>query len=217
MKILVVDDHALVREGLRQVLKGLTQDVEVLDAATCKQAFALSDDHPDLDLVLLDYHLPDMNGIDALDTFSHRHPELPIIVLSGSNSPPIVAQAMNKGAAAFVTKSGRSDELLSVTRQVLAGETVTPYAVAHTARATLQPDDETSAPHPQFTPRQQEVLHLLLDGMSNKEIGRILRLSDETVKNHVSAILRGFGVQTRTQAVLAAKEFARYARPSPFN
>jgi len=215
LKILVVDDHALVREGLRQILKGLTQDVEVLDASTCKQAFALSDEHPDLDLVLLDYHLPDMNGIDALDIFSQQHPELPIIVLSGSGSPPIVAQAMNKGAAAFVTKSGRSDELLSVTRQVLAGETVTPHALAHTVHATPQPDD--TPPPPKFTPRQQEVLHLLLDGMSNKEIGRILRLSDETVKNHVSAILRGFGVQTRTQAVLAAKEFSRYARPSPFN
>lgn len=217
MKILVVDDHALVREGLRQILKGLTQDVEVLDAATCKQAFALSDDHPDLDLVLLDYHLPDMNGIDALDTFSQQHPELPIIVLSGSASPPIVAQAMNKGAAAFVTKSGRSDELLSVTRQVLAGETVTPYATAHAVHATPQPDDVASPPPPKFTPRQQEVLHLLLDGMSNKEIGRIMRLSDETVKNHVSAILRGFGVQTRTQAVLAAKGFDRYGKPSPFN
>jgi|APLak6261697712_1056235.scaffolds.fasta_scaffold00065_25 DNA-binding NarL/FixJ family response regulator len=204
LKILVVDDHALVREGLRQVLKGLDADVDVLEAGLCGRAFELADQHTDLDLVLLDYHLPDMNGLDALDVFARKHPELPIIVLSGSVNPRVIRQVMNKGAAAFLTKSGMSEELLSVTRLVLAGDVYVPpevmAAMADPSEAGLQ----AGQPTPQFTPRQEEVLYLLLDGYANKEIGRMLNLSDETVKNHVTAILRGFGVTTRTQAVLAA-------------
>ena len=204
MKILVVDDHALVREGLRQVLKGLDSDVDVLEAGSCSRAFELAGQHTDLDLVLLDYHLPDMNGLEALDVFACQHPELPIIVLSGSVNPRVMRQVLSKGAAAFLTKSGMSDELLSVTRLVLAGDVyVPPELMAASAGApAVELQAESSAP--QFTPRQEEVLYLLLDGYANKEIGRMLSLSDETVKNHVTAILRGFGVTTRTQAVLAA-------------
>ena len=200
MKILVVDDHALIREGLRQVLRGLEDDVEVLDAGSCARAFEMVEQEPELDLVLLDYHLPDMNGLEALDVFARKHPELPIIVLSGSVNPRVMQQVMDKGAAAFLTKSGMSDELLSVTRLVLAGGVHVPPPLA------LSVADEGSAAlsAPLFTPRQEEVLQLLLDGYTNKEIGRLLYLSEETVKNHVSSILRGFGVTTRTQAVLAA-------------
>jgi DNA-binding NarL/FixJ family response regulator len=204
LKILVVDDHALVREGLRQVLKGLDSDVDVLEAGSCSRAFELAGQHADLDLVLLDYHLPDMNGLEALDVFACQHPELPIIVLSGSVNPRVMRQVLSKGAAAFLTKSGMSDELLSVTRLVLAGDVYVPpelMAASAGAPATELPAESSA---PQFTPRQEEVLYLLLDGYANKEIGRMLSLSDETVKNHVTAILRGFGVTTRTQAVLAA-------------
>ena len=213
MKILVVDDHALVREGLRQVLKGLDADVDVLEAGLCSRAFELAALHTDLDLVLLDYHLPDMNGLDALDIFARKHPELPIIVLSGSVNPRVVRQVMNKGAAAFLTKSGMSDELLAVTRLVLAGDVYMPPEVM--AAMADQPEVELQAGQsaPQFTPRQEEVLYLLLDGYANKEIGRMLSLSDETVKNHVTAILRRFGVTTRTQAVLAANRHG-YVRSS---
>lgn len=207
MKILVVDDHALVREGLRQVLKGLDAAVEVLEAGSCSRAFDIVRQHADLDLVLLDYHLPDMNGLEALDVFSREHPELPIIVLSGSVNPRVMQQVLSKGAAAFLTKSGMSDELLSVTRLVLAGEVYMPHELLASAAASAS----GAEPAPQFTPRQEEVLHLLLDGYTNKEIGRMLSLSDETVKNHVTAILRGFGVTTRTQAVLAANRHG-YAR-----
>lgn len=202
MKILVVDDHALVREGLRQVLKGLDTDVQVLEAATCARAFELAVTHADIDLVLLDYHLPDMNGLDALDFFARQVPELPIIVLSGSVNPRIVQQVMHKGAAAFLTKSGMSEELLSATRMVLAGDVYVPSALMTSSPMPLEP--EPRQPAPLFTPRQEEVLYLLMEGRTNKEISRMLSLSDETVKNHISGILRGFGVQTRTQAVLAA-------------
>jgi DNA-binding NarL/FixJ family response regulator len=214
LKILVVDDHALVREGLRQVLKGLDPDVIVLEAGSCMRAFELASEHADLDLVLLDYHLPDMNGLEALDVFSHQHPELPIIVLSGSVNPNVMRQVMHKGAAAFLTKSGLSDELLSVTRLVLSGEVYIPPELMAAARNASIDLATAGITTPQFTPRQEEVLTMLLDGFTNKEISRMLSLSEETVKNHVTAILRGFGVQTRTQAVLAASRFG-YTRSSP--
>jgi DNA-binding NarL/FixJ family response regulator len=206
LKILVVDDHALIREGLRQVLRGLGDEVEVLEAGSCERAFEIAEEQLDLDLILLDYHLPDMNGLEALDVFARAHPELPIIVLSGSVNPRVMQQIMGKGAAAFLTKTGMSEELLSVTRLVLAGGVHTPPLPT-----TMASD---GAP-PLFTPRQEEVLQFLLDGYTNKEIGRLLYLSEETVKNHVSSILRGFGVTTRTQAVLAANRhgYARSNRP----
>jgi DNA-binding NarL/FixJ family response regulator len=212
LKILVVDDHALVREGLRQVLKGLDADVDVLEAGSCNRAFEVAGLHPDLDLVLLDYHLPDMNGLDALDVFARRHPELPIIILSGSVNPRVMRQVLSKGAAAFLTKSGMSDELLSVTRLVLAGDVYAPPEMMSSLSAAPQAAEPAEMP-PQFTPRQEEVLYLLLDGYANKEISRMLNLSEETVKNHVTAILRGFGVTTRTQAVLAANRHG-YVRAS---
>lgn len=203
MKILVVDDHALVREGLRQVLKGLDEQVEVLEAPHCARAFELAALHPDLDLVLLDYHLPDMNGLQALDVFGQGHPELPIIMISGSVNPQIMRQVLARGAAGFVTKTGLSDDLLSVVRLVLAGDVYVPPDLL-SAPGAFWPASDAGHPAPQLTTRQEEVLGLLLDGRSNKEISQALQLSEETVKNHVTAILRGFGVQTRMQAVIAA-------------
>jgi DNA-binding NarL/FixJ family response regulator len=214
LKILVVDDHALVREGLRQVLKGLDEAVEVLEAPHCARAFELADQHPDLDLVLLDYHLPDLNGLDALQVFGKEHPELPIIMLSGSVNPQIMRQVMARGAAAFLTKSGLSHELLTVLKLVLAGEVYSPPEMA--ADAGLLGGSAAvgnNGTRLQLTPRQEEVLYLLLGGSTNKEISRVLQLSEETVKNHVSGIFRCFGVQSRTQAVIAATQLG-YAKPA---
>jgi DNA-binding NarL/FixJ family response regulator len=204
LKVLVVDDHALVREGLRQVLKGLDEQIEVLDAPNCARAFELAGQHPDLDLVLLDYHLPDMNGLDALDVFGHQHPELPIVMLSGSVNPKIMRQVLQKGAAGFLTKSGMSDELISAVRLVLAGGVYVPPELAGATERDLDDGVPTAHGAPKFTPRQEEVLYLLLDGRSNKEISQMLNLAEETTKNHVTAVLRAFGVKTRIQAVLAA-------------
>lgn len=204
MKILVVDDHALVREGLRQVLKGLDEQVEVMDAPTCARALELVDQHPDLDLVLLDYHLPDMNGLEALDICRLEHPELPIIMLSGNVTPQLMRQVVARGAAGFVSKGAINDDFLSVVQRVLEGDVYLPPDML--PMAGVAPLDEAAgdpAP-PLLTPRQEEVLELLLQGRSNKDISQALQLSEETTKNHVSGVLRAFGVQTRVQAVLAA-------------
>jgi DNA-binding NarL/FixJ family response regulator len=206
LKILVVDDHALVRAGLCQVLMGLDPDevTEVLEAPDCARAFALADAHPDLDLVLLDYHLPDMNGLAALIKLGKTHPELPVVILSGSVNPSMAKQVLDQGAAGFITKSGRSDELLHALRQVLAGEIYLPPEFS--GSISINPT-ATELQAPLLTGRQQEVLQLLLAGASNRDISEQLGLSDETTKTHVTHILRVFGVKTRTQAVLQARRW----------
>jgi DNA-binding NarL/FixJ family response regulator len=201
VKILVVDDHALVREGLRQVLKGLDESVEVLQAGSCAQAFELAQNHADLDLVLLDYHLPDMTGLQALDIFGQQHPELPIVMLSGSANSQIVRQVLQSGAAGFVNKSGLSEELLGAIRLVLAGDVYWPMDI-ETGHGPLEADIVT--PKSVLTQKQEQVLQCLLDGQSNRDIGLMLHIAEETVKTHVAAILRHFEVQNRTQAVVAA-------------
>ena len=197
LKILVVDDHALVREGLRQVLNGMDEPVEVLEAPHCERAFELTALHPELDLVLLDYDLPGMNGLDALKVLGQAHPELPILMLSGMTNPQMVRKALASGAAGFLSKNGRSADLLAAVRLVLAGEVYVPFDL-------LTPGATPGKSAPQVTRRQAEVLALLLDGRSNKEISEALALTDDTTKNHVTALLRAFDVKSRTQLVLAA-------------
>ncbi|MCM2297574.1 response regulator transcription factor [Rhodoferax sp.] len=215
MKILVVDDHALVREGLCQVLQGFDPMgvTEVLQAATCTRALELAHFNRDLDLVLLDYLLPDMNGLAALEIFAQRHPELPVVILSGSANPSVVQQAMALGAAGFVTKSSLSNTLLDALRQILAGGIYQPDGFGPLSDTVEGVRTKLTTP-PVLSPRQQDVLLLLLEGLTNRQICEHLSLGAETVKFHVSNILRIFGVSTRTQAALEAKRWG-YDQASP--
>ena len=213
MKILVVDDHALVREGLRQVLKGLDEAVEVLDAPTCARAFAQADAHADLDLVLLDYHLPDMDGLTALGVLRQSHPELPVFVLSGSASPQTMQKVMARGAAGYMTKASMSEELLVALRMVLDGDVYMPAALAGQPVAPARAPAATDTAPPSITARQREVLQHLLDGLSNRDISQRMGLSVDTVKDHLGGIMRALGVQTRTQAVLAAARYDYRSTP----
>lgn len=204
MKILVVDDHALVREGLRQVLKGLAERVEVLEAARCSVAFELAAAHPDLELVLLDLGLPDLNGLDALDHFGLHLADVPVIVLSGTDDPGLMRASFSRGAAGFIPKSSLSDVLISALRLVLAGGTYVPSELL---------DDRPPAPPVRsgsalaITDRQHDVLQLLVDGCSNKEIARRLAISEQTVKAHVTSILRALEVSSRARAAVAARRY----------
>ena len=201
MKILVVDDHALVREGLRQVLKGLDENVGILQAGTCAEAFEQVRAHPNLDLILLDYRLPDMTGLAALEIFGQSNPEIPVVMLSGSANVQIMRQVMQAGAAGFITKSSVSEELLGAIRKVLDGEVYRPIDLGSRGER-VQPDGPPG--RLPLTRRQELVLDGLLNGKSNREISEALFVSEETVKTHVTAILRHFDVQNRPQAVVAA-------------
>jgi DNA-binding NarL/FixJ family response regulator len=198
MKILVVDDHALVREGLRHVLQGIAADVEVLEAARCAVAFELAAAHPDIALLLLDINMPDLSGLVALDRFGLRHPDIPIIMLSGLEDPNIMRQCFDRGAAGFLPKSSMSTVLLEAVELVLTGGTYVPPEI-HSASAS----EPLSVQGLDITPRQHDVLQLILGGFSNKEIAQQLNLSEQTVKAHVTMILRTLKVETRTQVVVA--------------
>ncbi len=187
MKILVVDDHALVREGLHQVLKGLDEQIEVLEAGNCAGALKLAAQHDDIDLALLDYQLPNMSGLDALIVFGQEHAELPIVMLSGAVNPAMMRQAMDKGAAGFLTKAGPSKDMLSALRKVLDGEAhIPPEMLLEGDPPEISSAVGVELPR-QLTPRQEQVLYLLLDGYSTKDISQIQFLADETAKTHVSA------------------------------
>lgn len=205
MKFLIVDDHAVVREGVAAVLRQAYGDVVVLQAPTSSGALALAQDALDLDLILLDLMMPDADGMAALAEFGQLHPGLPIIVVSSSESASDVRRAMALGALGYVPKSANSATLLAAVMLVLAGEVyVPPFMVRDGGAATRQ--RLGPAQHSTLTERQREVLKLISLAASNKDIALQLNLSEKTVKAHVTAIFRALGVVNRAQAARIAQQ-----------
>jgi len=199
MHILVVDDHPLVREGLRQVLAGLDAGANVVEAANAGAALAAIAGRADFDLMLLDLNLPDRDGLSLLGEVGRLAPDLPVVMLSGVQDPALMRAALDAGAAGFIPKSSLSQVVLPALKLVLAGGIYVPPEMLRDAE-TPAPDAQA----PLLTERQQQVLRLIANGASNKEIAAKLQLSEPTVKGHVVAVFRALGVRTRTQAIAAA-------------
>lgn len=207
MKVLVVDDHPLIRQALLVVLTQLDADLQVLEAGNCPDALELAESNADLDLVLLDIHLPGVSGLDALQSFRERVPAVPVVVISASEDPDDVTRALDAGAMGFIPKSQSSQVMINALRLVLAGGVyLPPEMVRHaprngasrsTASATV-----TSYRDIGLTERQAQVLALLIQGKPNKLICRDLDLAEGTVKIHITAILKALKVSNRTQAVI---------------
>lgn len=209
MKILIVDDYPLIREGLGQLLRGVYPDIDLLHAGTGAQAVDALLPHRDIDLVLLDYKLPDMTGLEVLREFARVRPRLAVLVISGWSNPQLMQQTFDAGACGFVLKSGNTEKLLEAIDMVLGGAQYVPPELKIFRQITHSGDGSGRAG---LSPRQETVLYGLLDGQSNHQIAQSLDLSDETVKSHVTAILRYFNADNRTQAVLAAVD-AGYSKP----
>lgn len=207
MKILVIDDHALIRQALQNMLRVLDSSAEVLESADCSAALALAANQPDLDLILLDLHLPGMDGMDALAHFRQSHPAVPVVVLSGANDRQTVLAAIDRGAMGFIPKSSSNAVMLSALRLVLSGGVYLPLEILdHAGLSTVENAGSTTPVDLGLTERQMEVLALLLQGNSNKLICRELGLAEGTVKVHVTAVLKALNVTSRTQAVIAASK-----------
>ncbi len=204
VKILVADDHALFRDGLRYVLARLGDDVEILEAKNCAEALALVGSRSDLDLVMLDLAMPGMDGLAGLRALRARSPAVPVVILSASEEPADMRQALDRGAMGFIPKSSTSSVMLSALRLVLSGGVYLPPAFLERHQSGTTPIAASSVEALGLTPRQHDVLRLLGQGQSNKEIARVLGLAEGTVKLHISAILRALGVHNRTGAVVAA-------------
>ena len=208
MKILLVDDHHLIRDGMRPVLERLAtgERVEVFEAETFESAIEAVSRNDDLDLVLLDLRLPGVTHFEALEGLRDRFPALPIVLMSGDDDPDLVRGALDRGALGYIPKSSTSEVILNAIRLVLSGGTyLPPEAIGRQTReAPAASSAEDIAARLGITPRQADVLALLLAGKSNKLISRELNLAESTVKNHVAAVFRALDVTTRVQAVLAA-------------
>lgn len=205
MKILLIDDHVLIREALQSVLKELKLAATILEAATCSQGMRLAQEHTDLEVILLDLTLPDGDGFQMLAKLRELYPAVSVIVLSASNDRNNVMRALHLGASGFIPKSTKRAVMLSALQLVLSGgiyippEILVPEQLARKSNG-VSPIDFG------LTERQVEVLGLMMRGMSNKGICRLLHLSESTVKNHVAAIFKALKVTNRTEAVMAVVE-----------
>jgi DNA-binding NarL/FixJ family response regulator len=216
MKILVVDDHVLIRESLRSVLKELKPDATIMEATNSREAMGLVTDDPELGLILLDLNLPDRNGFVVLTELRERHPTIPVVMLSGYHDRANVVRALDLGALGFIPKTAQRQVLVSAIGLVLSGgiyippeilvrpEPAPPGRSGPTRRGANR--SPASPRELGLTERQVEVLALMMQGKSNKAIGRRLDLAEPTVRNHVTAVLKALNVTNRTEAVIAVVE-----------
>jgi DNA-binding NarL/FixJ family response regulator len=211
MKILVVDDHVLIREALRGVLRDLKGEAAVIiDAPDSRRAMRQLEQNPDIELILLDLGLPDRDGIDLLVELCQHYPTTSVVVLSAQLDRDRVLKALDLGALGFIPKSAEREVMLGAFKLIFSGGVYVPPEIldrrqppAAEARPA-QPKRRVSAADLGLTGRQMEVLTLMMHGKSNKAICRTLNLAEATVKLHVSAILRALRVANRTEAVIAA-------------
>ena len=212
MKILVVDDHPLILEALQHVLQQLDGEVEVLTAQCAQSGRDLVADNADASLLLLDLQLPGAFGMSLLTDLRQSYPNVPVVVLSGSDRREDVLQAIDLGAMGFIPKRSTNRVMLQALRLILSGGVYLPPEI-FTQRDLTSPETpraaESGAPamRPRdlgLTDRQSQVFALVLQGKSNKVICRELGLAEGTVKIHVAAILRALNVNSRTQAVIEA-------------
>jgi DNA-binding NarL/FixJ family response regulator len=198
MKVIIVDDHPLILHALQQVLPELEPSLEILGAANRTQTLTLLARHPDCALILLDLTLPGAHGLDLLAELRRDHPWLPIVVLSATHDRATVGAALAAGARGFIAKTASPLTLLEAIRTVLSG--------GRHVTSDLGPPMRMIEGVPinalGLTQRQSDVLALLVQGKPNKIICRDLRLSEGTVKVHVSAILRALNVHSRSQAIV---------------
>jgi DNA-binding NarL/FixJ family response regulator len=210
IRILVVDDHAVVRQGLRLFLK-VDRDLEIIgEAANGKQAIELANQLKP-DVILMDLLMPIMNGVEAIGIIKQQHPEIEIVALTSVLEDQAVVGAVRAGATGYLLKDTDSPELIRAIHAAAAGQVqLSPQAAARLMR-------EVKLPHTpeKLTERETEVLRLVAQGKANKEIALELTISETTVKSHVGAILSKLGVMSRTQAALYAAKIGLVSVAQP--
>lgn len=194
-QLLIVDDHAMVRTGLAQLVNALRPAADISEAADLAEALAALATRPETALVLLDVHLPGQPPLRALRALRTAHPLLPVLLMSGDDDPLLAGRAIEEGAAGWLPKVADSKTLLAAIDLVLAGGCYLPAFLRQRA----------SPPPERLTERQLDVLEALVRGRSNKEIARELGMAEPTVKGHLVTIFRVLKVRNRTEAVRAGQ------------
>ena len=202
-KVLVADNHFLIREALRATLNELEGNVAILEASDARQTLHIASELGDIELVLLELDLPDQAGLLILKELRKRHPAIKVVILSSRHDCDSMADALALGAAGFVPKTTPREIILSALKLVLAGGIYIPPEMFSRAKAPLSRTDGRITTS-ELSERQRDVLRQMMEGKSNKAICRALNLAVPTVKNHVTAIFRILKVSSRTEAVVAA-------------
>jgi DNA-binding NarL/FixJ family response regulator len=212
MKILLVDDHALFRDGMRYVLQQLPEEVEIMEAGNFHDGLRIANQHPELDLALLDLNLPGSEGPLSIRLFHQRYPHIPVVVVSGEEGRGYMEKVMGYGAMGFVCKSSTAAVMLSALNLVLSGGVYVPPQMlrGHDVLAEKPPElvDRRSLNTNEYglTQRQMQVLAHLAAGLSNKEIAEAIHLAEGTVKIHVAAVYQTLRVNNRMEAVRMAEK-----------
>ncbi len=203
VRFLIIDDHPLFREALHSAVRIAYPDVDTVEARSVEEALDLLAGPTLFDLALLDLSMPGVQGFEGLLQLRTRHPRLPVVVVSGHEEPRIISEALSYGAAGFIPKSVRKDELAQAIRDVMEGAIYVPENYGGQAPDADSSDRaEMVRRLSKLTPQQLRVLQMLKQGMLNKQIAYELQVGETTVKAHVSEILRKLNVYSRTQAVI---------------
>lgn len=212
MRLLLVDDHALFREGMRLVLQQLPEVTEILEAGSFSEALKVAEANPDLDLALLDLNMPGSDGAISIRYFNQHYPHIPVMVVSGEEGRTIMEKVMASGALGFVCKNSSAPVMLSALNLVLSGGVYVPPQLLRPSDDASRQDadrlDKRSTRTNEFglTARQMEVLQCIAEGLSNKEIADRLNLAEGTVKIHVAATYQTLRVNNRMEAVRLAEQ-----------
>lgn len=205
MKVLLVDDHVLFRDGLKLLIGALDPQIVTVDAGSCDEALAAARRHDDLDLVLLDLQMPGRGGMEGLAILRDQYPSLPVVVMSGDEQSATIQRAIDIGAMGFIPKTSSSAVMLQALKLVLAkGVYVPPSVLKQTSVGTPKSPAGPGTPALKLSPRQLQVLALLVKGRPNKLICRELDMAESTVKTHINKIFQTLDVHNRTEAVYAA-------------
>jgi DNA-binding NarL/FixJ family response regulator len=202
-RLVIADDHPLFRGALREAVSGIFSRADIGEAATFEEVTELLERDAEVDLILLDLRMPGVRGFSGLMYLRAQYPSVPIVVVSANDDPAVIRRCMEFGASGFFPKTLGADALRGAIARVLSGDVWTPPDVD----LTLTADAESAAMIARLatlTPQQVRVLMMLSGGLLNKQIAYELGVSEATVKAHVSAILQKLGVDSRTQAVIAA-------------
>jgi len=212
VKILLVDDHALIRDALRYVLKELAEETVVLETGERRQAIRSIEEHPDIDLILLDLMLPDGDGLPMLAELRQLYSDIPVVVLSALQDRETVRKVFELGALGLIPKSAPRAVILGALRLIFAGGVyIPPEILAGDAPPPprLGQRSETVQPSPSdlgLSDREVEVLALVMQGKGNKAICRDLGVTEPTVKKHVSAVLKALNAANRTEAAFTVSK-----------
>ncbi|MBT8064366.1 MAG: response regulator transcription factor [Gammaproteobacteria bacterium] len=206
--VIVADDHPLFRTAIKEALEAEQGETNFLEASSFESLQELVDKHRDVDLVLLDLHMPGVSGFAGLVYLCKRYPSVPVVIISANEDPVVIRRALEHGAAGFIPKSSSIDTITQAIGAVLMGEIWSPATTQTDLPGNNVSETELADRMAQLTPQQFKVLMMMSQGLLNKQIAYDLDVSEATIKAHVTAIMSKLGVSNRTQAVLAANRLA---------